>query len=65
METDLKICKCGNHIFNDNIVCHSCFTRMTSVIVDSGCGFGIYIPSKQWNEYEKYKELKKKWDWMD
>jgi hypothetical protein len=60
-----KICPCGNHIFDDNIRCFSCFTRLTSVIVSDGCDGAIYITSNQWKEYETYKELKKKWDWMD
>jgi hypothetical protein len=58
-------CKCGATALHDNIVCAPCWTRLTSVIVSDGCGGAIYIPGKQYEEYEKYKELKKKWDWLD
>lgn len=58
-------CKCGGYLDSDNIFCLICRTKMNSVIVDSGCGFGIYIPSNEYNEYQQYKDLKKKWDWMD
>lgn len=60
-----KLCKCGATALHDNIICASCWTRLTSVIVHDGCGGAIYISSKQWDEYESYKQLKKKWSWLD
>jgi hypothetical protein len=62
MENDK--CKCGNHIFNDDIFCLPCTTRFSSVIVNVG-DIAMYIYPNEYKEYEKYKDLKKKWDWMD
>lgn len=59
-----KTCKCGNYCSQDEIFCFTCKTRMTSVIVQVGDN-AVYIPSKEWEEREKYRELKKKWDWLD
>jgi hypothetical protein len=58
-------CKCGNIIIDGNIICRVCFTKMTSVLIDTGAGVPMYISSDEWKQYELYKELKRKWSWLD